>query len=297
MALRVGYITRETGINLRRNLLMTVGAMLTVAVSLTLVGFGLLLRQGVNKATLQWRGGVELSIFLQPGVGATQTDAVRHELTSLKGSYVKRFSFVDQQAAYQEFKKMFQSTPDMVDSVKPADLPPSYRVVPQRAELVDVIGARFKNRAGVRSVVYAKQTIDTLLRVTRRAQAFALGMAAVVLLAAALLIFNTIQLAIFARRREVAVMKLVGATNWFIRVPFMMEGMVQGLAGAATAFALVYLLRNWVLGLLSTFLIGGFNKLHVTPAEAIGTGIFLVVVGAVVGAGGSAVAVRRFLDV
>ncbi|MBV8691562.1 MAG: ABC transporter permease [Actinobacteria bacterium] len=297
MALRVGYISRETGINLRRNLLMTVGAMLTVAVSLTLVGFGLLMRQGVNKATLQWRGGVELSIFLQPGVASSESNAVKQELTTLKGSYVKRFSYVDQQAAYQEFKRMFASTPDMVDSVKPDDLPPSYRVVPQRAELVDVIGARFKSRAGVRKVVYAKQTIDALLRVTRRAQAFSLGMAIVVLLAAALLIFNTIQLAIFARRREVAVMKLVGATNWFIRVPFMLEGMIEGLVGAVFAGVLLYFARNWVLGLLDTFLLGGVNTLHVTPGEALGTAILLVIVGAAVGAIGSAVAVRRFLDV
>jgi cell division transport system permease protein len=89
----------------------------------------------------------------------------------------------------------------------------------------------------------------------------------------------------------------VGATNWFIRVPFMLEGMTEGIVGAAVAGVLLYFARNWVLGLLDTFLLGGVDTLHVTPGEAIGTGIFLMVVGAMVGAVGSAVAVRRFLDV
>ena len=84
------------------------------------------------------------------------------------------------------------------------------------------------------------------------ARTFVLGLAIVVLLGAALLIFNTIQLAIFARRREVAVMKLVGATNWFIRVPFMLEGLIEGIIGAIAASLIIYFARNQVLGLLDT---------------------------------------------
>ena len=92
-------------------------------------------------------------------------------------------------------------------------------------------------------------------------------------------------------------MKLVGATNWFIRLPFMLEGLIQGLIGAGIAFAIVYLARNAVLGLVDTLFLGIGDRLFTTSAEAIGTGLFLLVVGAVVGALGAAVAVRRFLDV
>jgi cell division transport system permease protein len=296
MALSVGYVTRETAINLRRNLLMTVAAMMTAGVSLTLVGGALLLKQGVTKATLQWRGGVELNIFMQPDVEPSQSEAVERELSDMD-EYVKRYHYVNQRDAKVEFDKMFANSPDMVDSVRAEDLPPSYRVVPQKAELVNVIGDRFERQAGVKDVVYAKETIDRFLRVARRAQNVVLGIAIVVLLASAVLIFVTIQMAIFARRREVAVMKLVGATNWFIRIPFMLEGLVQGLVGAGIAFGIVYLARNSVLGLVDTLFVGIGESLFATPQEAVGTGIFLLFVGATVGAVGAAVAVRRFLDV
>ena len=296
MALSAGYVARETGINLRRNLLMTVAAVLTVAISLSLVGGALLLRQGVTKATLQFRGGVELNIFMRPDVAQTQSEAVERELSSMR-EYVKRFDYVDQAEALVEFRKMFKNKPDLVDPVEEKDLPPSYRVVPRKAELVDVIGNRFERRPGVQEVVYAKEIIDAQIERTQRRQVLFLGMAAVVLFAAALLIFNTIQLAIFARRREVAVMKLVGATNWFIRLPFMFEGLIQGVVGAGIAFLLVYVFRDSVMGLVDSPVLTGDNRLFATASDAVGTGIFLLVVGAVVGALGSAVAIRRFLDV
>jgi cell division transport system permease protein len=121
--------------------------------------------------------------------------------------------------------------------------------------------------------------------------------AAVVLGSALVLILNTIQLAIFARRREIGVMKLVGATNWFIRLPFMLEGMVQGVVGAIAAFILVYAFRNGIMELIVDSSLDPLNALGARASDAIGTGIFLLFVGALVGAMGSAIAVRRFLDV
>jgi cell division transport system permease protein len=104
-------------------------------------------------------------------------------------------------------------------------------------------------------------------------------------------------MAIFARRREVAVMKLVGATNWFIRVPFMLEGFIQGFIGAVIAFLVTYAIRGSVANLVSDPTIFGSNGLYVSSHEAIMTGILLLVVGVGVGALGSAFAVRRYLAV
>lgn len=293
MAISVDYVVRETASNLRRNLLMTTAAILTVTVSLSLVGGALLLKQGVAKATLQWRGGVELNIFLNPGVAETQREGIRAELNS--DPAVRRVNYVDQEAAYEEFKTMFADSPDMVETVVASDLPPSFRVVPREPELVETIGEKFTSRPGVREVVYAKDTVDTIIRVTTLVQRAIFAVAAVLLLSAALLILNTIRMAIFARRREVAVMKLVGATNSFIRVPFMLEGMVQGLAGAATAFAVLAVSR----GLIENAVEGNtlVEQFAVTSSDVLGTGLFILFIGAVVGAVGSAVAVSRFLDV
>ena len=293
MAISVDYVLRETVTNLRRNLLMTTAAILTVAVSLSLVGGALLLKQGVSKATIQWRGGVELNIFLNPDVAQSQRDGIEAELASLPE--VKRKEYVDQESAYEEFKTMFANSPDMVESVTPKDLPPSFRVVPRQPELVDTIGERFSKREGVKEVVYAKETVETLIKVTTFLQRLIFAVAAVLLLSASLLILNTIRMAIFARRREVAVMKLVGATNWFIRVPFMLEGMVQGIAGAVAAFIVLAISR----GLIENAVEGNqlIEQFVVSSSDVFGTGIFILFMGAVVGAVGSAVAVSRFLDV
>lgn len=293
MAISVEYVTKETANNLRRNVLMSSAAVLCVAVSLALVGMALLLKQGVSNATIQWRNGVDLSIYMNVDASPTQTQAVAAELAAMPD--VKRFYYVNQDQAYQEFKKMMGGTPEFVESVKATDLPPSYRVVPRHPELISQIGDRFRSREGVKDVVYGKDAVNALLKITRALQLGLLLFAAVLLLAASLLILNTIRMAIFSRRREVAVMKLVGATNWFIRIPFMIEGMIQGLLGAVVAFAFVYSLRNVLSHVVHNNPL--FKQLIVTSGEAIGTGVFIVMVGALVGAVGSAVAVSRFLDV
>lgn len=296
MAISLDYVVRETVTNLRRNLLMTFAAVLTVAVSLSLVGGALLIKQAVSKATIQWRGDVELSIFLNPDVAPSQKDAVETQLEAIKGTEVRRYNFVDKEAAYEEFQTMFSGQPDFIESVSAEDLPPSFRVVPREPELVETIGERFEALEGVKDVTYAKDTIDTLLTVTNVLQWIIWTIAGVLLVSAALLILNTIRMAIFARRREVAVMKLVGATNWFIRVPFMLEGLVQGMVGAGVAFLVVFFGRTAVETLIednNTFL----RQFVVSGGEVLGTGIFILLVGAAVGAVGSAIAVSRFLDV
>ncbi|HVM01407.1 MAG TPA: permease-like cell division protein FtsX [Acidimicrobiales bacterium] len=293
MALSLDYVVRETASNLRRNLLMTAAAVLTVAVSLSLVGGALLLKQGVSRASLQWRGGVELSVFMLPEATPEQSQAVERELSQMPE--VKEFTYVDQNAAFEEFKQMFANSPDLVESVTPADLPPSYRVVPKQAEFVDVVGSRFRDRPGVKEVVFARDVVETLLKVTRALQIGIVSVAGVLLLSAVLLILNTIQMAIFARRREVAVMKLVGATNWFIRIPFMLEGMVQGIVGATAAFGVVAVVRNLLAGAVGENELG--MQLLPVASDVVGTGLFVMFAGAVIGTVGSAFAVRRFLDV
>lgn len=295
MAVSAGYTVRETATNLARNLLMTMASVLVVALSLTLVGGALLLRQGVSRQTLRWRGGVELSIFMKTSASPQQSDAIERELSSMRGRYIKRYVYVDQHAAKREFDKLFADQPDMIRSVQWKDLTPSYRVVPQQAELTDVIGKRFTERAGVEDVVYAKQEIATLLTYAHERQLVAAVLATVFGLVAGLLIFITIQMAIFARRREVGVMKLVGATNWFIRIPFMAEGLVQGLAGGIMASLVVYVLREFVMKLVVTPEFG--KALHATPTEALNTALVLLVLGAAGGLLSSFISVRRFLDV
>jgi cell division transport system permease protein len=295
MALSLDYVVRETASNLRRNLLMTTAAVLTVAVSLSLFGGSLLLKRGIDRATIRWRGGVDLSIFLDPKGSPDQAAAIEQQLKNMPE--VKRFTYYDHEAAYKEFKEMFKNSPEEIQSVTPADLPPSYRIVPARAEDAKAIADRFRNAPGVIDVALAQKIVDSIIKITNIARWAIFLISGVLLLSASLLILNTIRMAIFARRREVAVMKLVGATNWFIRVPFMLEGMIQGLAGAAVAFGVVVLIRGGVEWLVHHYDLGLLDQVVVSSRDAIATGSMILVIGALVGGVGSFVAVRRFLDV
>ena len=212
-----GYVVRETGSNLARNPIMTIAAIVVMSVSLTAVAAVLLMRQEVNKAAIEWKGGVELAIFLKPQATASETAAIGHELDATPG--VKSVRYVNQQGAYKEFKTMFQGEPELVSVVTPTDLPSSYRIVPVNASNIQALGNQFKDAPGVATVQYAQKEINSLLSHFNDLRLVAYVVALAVMIGATALIINTIQLAIFARRREVAVMKLVGATNWFIRVP------------------------------------------------------------------------------
>ncbi|MEA2717388.1 MAG: cell division transport system permease protein [Actinomycetota bacterium] len=297
MAVNLSYVARETVSNLRRNLSMASAALLTVAVSLTLVGGALLVKRGVDRATVQWKDNVELSIFMKPDAAAPESEAVDRQLKAMPE--VKRYHYVSKPEAFDEFRKIFANEPDVRDSLTVEQIPPSYRVVPKQAEQTKLIGERFRDTAGVFRVSYAKEEVDALVSVTNFLQIMLWAVAAVLLAAASLLILNTIRMAIFARRREVAVMKLVGATNWFIRIPFMLEGLIQGLAGAALAYGIVWIGRD----LIQSRITGARNDIQlfkqflVTSGDVAGTGILLLVVGVLVGTVGSALAVSRFLDV
>jgi cell division transport system permease protein len=295
---KIDYVVRETGHNLRRNITLTLASMVTVAVSLSLVGSALLLRQGVENATARWQGGIEFIVFMNADASDEQDTAVRESLEASPA--VDEWIYVDQEQAYEEFQELFSRSPEMVEAVTPDILPPSYRVVPADpdAEAIRALGAQYEDRPGVREVVFAFDTVQTVQRLSRVLSIGILIVAGVLLFAAGLLILNTIRMAMFARRREVEVMKLVGATNWFIRIPFMLEGLIQGIIGAAFAVGSVYVLNNFFESRLSNAedlqILQGFV---VDSAEVMGTSIFLMVVGMLVGGIGSGIAVSRFLDV
>jgi cell division transport system permease protein len=297
MAVNLSYVARETVSNLRRNLSMASAALLTVAVSLTLVGGALLVKRGVDRATVQWKDNVELSIFMKPDASAPESEAIDRQLKAMPE--VRRYHYVSKPEAFEEFRSIFANEPDVRDSLTVEQIPPSYRVVPKQAEQTKLIGERFRDTAGVFRVSYAKEEVDALVSVTNFLQIMLWAVAVVLLAAASLLILNTIRMAIFARRREVAVMKLVGATNWFIRVPFMLEGLIQGLAGAALAYGVVWIGRDLIQSRITEARndIQLFKQFLVTSGDVAGTGVLLLVVGVLVGTVGSALAVSRFLDV
>lgn len=301
MALKIDYALRETARNLRRNLTLTLASVLTVAVSLSLLGVALLLQRGVENATDRWEDGVEFIIFLQPEISETQLARIEGLLVQDQPTFVDRFRFVDQQEAYDEFTTdFFPDADEITDLVTPEILPPSFRVVPTEldAEQVEVLASSFEDEPGVRKVIRATDEIRKIERATDVVRWIVLGAGIILLGTGLLLILNTIRMAMFARRREIEVMKLVGATNWFILVPFMIEGTIQGIIGAALGAASVYganqAFERW---LASDDVLNILQSFAVQSGEVWSISFLLLGIGAAVGAIGSAIAAYRFLDV
>jgi cell division transport system permease protein len=292
------YYVRETASNLGRNLTITLASVMTVAVSLALVGASLMLRSGVENATRRWQGGIEFVIFMQRDPSPEQLQSLREDLE--QSPEVASVRFVDKKEAYEEFKVLFADSPELVDSIEPETLPPSFRVEPVNKEVdaVEALGKTFGAKSGVGQVVFASKTIRLIQQLSSRLTVGIFVIAAFLLGAAGLLILNTIRMAMFARRREIEVMKLVGATNWFIRVPFMLEGLVQGLIGAFLAIAALAAFKpffqKWLPSSRDIPLVSGFQVSSGEMFFIFGT---LGVVGILIGAIGAGIAVSRFLDV
>ncbi len=295
MAVSVDYVVRETASNLWRNRLMTIAAVLTVAVSLSLVGAALLLRQGSANATGTLERGTQVTVWMEPNANAQEIAAVRTELSQL--NYVTQpCAYWDKQRNFTEARRLLPS--DVFQATTEAEMPTSYWCTPVALADAAQVVHTFSGTAGVLSVTEPQQTIHNEETVINVSKWVCLAVAIVLIVSAAVLILNTIRMAIFARRREVSVMKLVGATNWFIRVPFMSEGLLQGLIGsllAAVVVYFVYLFINHEGSGRTTSNI--FTAMHMSGSEVLLTNVVVVIAGAAIGSIGSAIAIRRFLDV
>jgi cell division transport system permease protein len=296
---RLAYFTRETLISLRRNLLMTFAGVMTVSVSLFLFGGILLVSRVVDHGTSKWKHGVELEIFMQVKASDRQIQGVRDSLDADKRggtkAEVKSYRFFTKQDALKEFRKLFQDEPVLVENTTADALPTSFRIVPLKPELTETIAKEFKNVPGVKGINTPAKQVKTLLTATRWIR-FAFFLMAGVLLASSLfLIVNTIRLATFARRREIEVMKLVGASNWFVRVPFMAEGLVQGAIGAGFAFGLVYLLK-WIITNLLKNQHNLLQPFYASSHDVFVIGSWVLLIGAVIGVAGSMIGLRKFLE-
>ena len=286
------YVARETAANLWRNRLMTIAAVLTVGVSLSLVGASLLLRQGVAHATTQWAHGVNVLVFMDPGVSNSQLHSIEGQLHEFP--FVRTCTYRSQAYDLAEAKHLLPPTEYQVLTV--ATMPSSLRCQLDNPGEATAISKQLKGFPGINSVQTPTKQIHNIQNVSRILQVVFFVLAVILLVSASVLILNTIRLAIFARRREVSVMKLVGATNWFIRVPFMFEGVAQGLLGALFASLAVFAL-HWVLDAYSNLKTGNiWYQMQMPLHEVIVTSLVVVLIGVAIGSVGSLFGIRRFLD-
>jgi cell division transport system permease protein len=293
--MRIGYFISETITNLKRNFLMTIAAISTVAISLLLLGGVQILGLIVNNMTLSWEAKVEISAYLRDDATDGEINAVTQDLTKMPE--VVNVEYVSEDQAYEEFKQLYKNQPEFWETLSPGDLPASLRVKLTDANFAEAVAARIDGAPGIDDVRWGGEVIKRLLQVNSLLRTVTLVMSVILMIAAAALIANTIRVAVYARRDEIGIMKLVGATNWFIRIPFMIEGLFAALVGALLSGLIVIATNAFVFSRIGdTF---GFleNVFSFSTGEMVGILFLLMGVGSLVGLVGSGLALRRFLEV
>ncbi|MEO3778151.1 permease-like cell division protein FtsX [Micromonospora sp. B11E3] len=228
--MRLKYVLSEVLVGLWRNVTMTIAMIITMAVSLTMLGVSGLVYSKVGDMKDLYYKNIQVSIFLDGQVTEQQRTDLQAKLDS--DPLVKDVIYVNKDEAYKRFQEMFQDAPDLLSAVKADSLPESFRLTLVNPEQYKDIYNQYKDTAGVDEIVDQSRLLDKIFDLFTAAQNIALVAAIAMAVAALLLVANTIQVAAYSKRREVAVMKLVGASNWFIQAPFVLEAVVAGLVGS-----------------------------------------------------------------
>ncbi|NUP03174.1 MAG: ABC transporter permease [Nonomuraea sp.] len=302
--MRANFIFSEVWIGLRRNLTMTIAVVITVAVGMAMLGVGLMINAQVSMLKGYWDDKVEISVFLctknsaipacnGKAITPAQIKALDEHIKGIPG--VERVFFEDQNAAYNNFKSAYQSNPTLVQVTKVEDMPQSFRVKLVDPDNYQPVIQAVKGQPGVSQVMDQKQLIGKFFDMLDKLSFYALAVAIILVLAAALLIGNTVRLSAFNRRRETGIMRLVGASNLYIQLPFVMEGVIAGLIGGV--FAAVILIVTKVM-LFEEVAIYFGNSTAQLGWDAVAQTITLTMaIGVVICVLASFVTLRRYLRV
>ena len=292
MGPRWRYLFQEVVIGLKRNLLMTIATVVTVTVSLALAGAAYLIVAQVQLARDVLYAQVEVSMFLDPDISEEQTQAILRDLN--ENELVANTIYESKDEAYRNALKLFENRPQIRKGISPEIMPASFRVSLKDPEQFEVVASQFRGYPGIEDVVDNREVLQGFFRVMRQVVVGAASIAGLQFVAAIALIANTIRISAFARREQTGIMKLVGATNWYIRLPFVLEGVMAGALGGLIAGALLFtaevtLLSRWKQQITIFPFISQGQVLAMTPS--------LMMIGGLLAAIAAFFSLRRFLDV
>lgn len=296
MALSVDYLTRQTGSNLTRNVSLSIATILTVAVSLSLLGASLSIQAGVKAAAERFQGDIELLVWMKGDASQEEIVAVGEFLEGTPA--VASANYVDKETTAKETEEFFEDEPEILAVLVKDELPTRYEVSPVQPDLASIesIGADAEQLPGVDEVQYEQEYIDNLNRVVRSVSRIIVVWGVISAFASAMIMYNTIRTGLYARRKEIEVMRLVGATKWFIRIPYMLEGLIQGLIGAVISMGALFLLNAAIGDLVSGTESPVFRAFDLDSVQILGISAMLFVGGALLGAVAAGIAVTRYLD-
>ncbi|WFE23564.1 permease-like cell division protein FtsX [Solwaraspora sp. WMMD937] len=243
--MRAKYVLSEVMVGLWRNVTMTVAMIITMAVSLTMLGASGLMYLQVNSMKDFYYDQIEVSIFLVSDVSDEQRDSLQSSLDA--DPLISNVTYESKEEAYNRFQTLYADAPDLVNAVEPDQLPESFRIKLIDPEEYQAIFDKYNGTEGIDEIVDQRRLLDKIFNILGSVQSMALIAASIMAVAALLLVGNTIQVAAYSKRREVAVMRLVGASNWFIQAPFVLEAVVAGLFGSLLGFGALVLGKMFLL--------------------------------------------------
>lgn len=291
--MKANWFFKEAIISLRRNWVMSAAAVATVALSLFVVGLFAFTAVTLNDLISRFEKQVEIKVFLKDSVDPNSVQKLQDEIYSW--SEVEVVRYVSKEEALERFKQQFKDQPDLIKNLPGNPLPASFEIRLKDPQLVDKVAVRFNGRKEVDTVEYGKQVVERLFSAVQVMRYAGLTFIFLLSFVSLVLIVNTIRIAIFSRRQEVVIMRLVGASNWFIRLPFVIEGCIQGIGGAVLAAIGIYLLK-------STFFENVVSQIRWLPLRFENILFWQITLGLIlgglaIGALGSGIALRRFLRV
>ncbi|MEE9206431.1 MAG: permease-like cell division protein FtsX [Acidimicrobiia bacterium] len=291
--MRLQYLLSQAISNLRRNVLVVFAAVVSVLVMLTLVFGTIVLRWSIDQDIGRWDDNVRVIAFLSDDLTLEDIDILQQDIQGW--DQVDGIEYFSKAEALEEFRELFADQQSLIDVVEedPSILPASLRIRPVAAADYSAITDRLVVIPGIREVSAADEAIDALVARSERLRTFSVWIVVVLGASAVVLIANTIRIAIFARRDEISIMKLVGAGNWFVRIPFFLEGIMEGLVGAALSVALVWAVSGSIAELFSTSTDPG--ALMVPVDFLIRNGLLIIGFGGITGLMGSAFGMWGFL--
>ena len=300
--MRAQFVFGEVWVGLRRNLTMTVALVVVVAISLSLLGTGLLFVKQVNDTRNFWQGRVQLSVYLCTKVSsspqctkngpatAAEMSQLRQELTAMP--QVANVTYESQATAYQQFKSEF---PSMVNSVSPGDIPDSFEVKLRNTQAdAEVVAQTVNGAPGVDQIVDNSAILDKFYKLLNGARNAVVIIAIILIIAAILLVANTIRLSAFSRRRETSIMRLVGASNFYVQLPFLVEGVIAGLIGWLVATGLLIAVKSLFLDAMQQYF--PFN-VQLSSTDLVEVIILAMIIGVLLTGATSFLTLRRYLRV
>lgn len=292
----LGYFIRQAFQSLNRNAWLGLASVGTMAVSLIIVGISLIVVMNTNYLAASLEANVEIIAYLKDDVSLEQAQELNNQIKDIPG--VSKVDFVTKDEAMAEFRKELGDQQNMVDALGGSNpLPNLFKITTIAPQDVEKVANGLQAMSEMEKVDYGKGVVEKLFSITKWVRLAGLVMVALLGFAAVFLIATTIRLTVFARRREIEIMRVLGATNWFIRFPFLMEGTVLGLTGATLAVGVVFGLyiafNNYIVRDLNFNILG----LHTDLRMMLMLGGGMLVFGAFLGALGSGISMRRFLKV